>query len=280
MDPLEPEAPARPGGPRVPPPRPAPPLTASERARALMGRLVPTGSGRGRAALGLAAGAVGVAGAAVAAWWLLHSPAPPVDAALPRATTTTAATTTAATAPGPAATGSSPAAGGSGAPAATTPPAAPATLVVQAAGAVARPGVYRVAAGARVVDVVEAAGGPTPDADPHQLALAATVADGARIYVPRRGEAAEDGRSIGIGSPGSPAVAGSPSAGPTAAAVVDLNTATVEELDALTGIGPATAQAIVEHRRLHGPFSSVDGLLAVRGIGPAKLEAVRDRVRV
>lgn len=137
---------------------------------------------------------------------------------------------------------------------------------VHAAGAVTRPGVYRVSATARVSDVVDAAGGPTPEADLDLVNLAARVADGERVYVPRRGEA-------------SPALVGA--AGPSGPAVpVDLNTATAAQLDTLPGVGPATAAAIVQHRDEHGRFRAVDELLEVRGIGPAKLAALRARVRV
>jgi competence protein ComEA len=133
-----------------------------------------------------------------------------------------------------------------------------------AAGAVLRPGVYKLPPGARVTDLLDAAGGPVPDADLDQLNLAAPVADGERIYVPHRGE-----------SP--PPVAGAPP-GPTGP--VDLNRATAEELDALPGVGPATAKAIIDHRTKNGRFRSVDDLLEVRGIGEAKLADLRDKVKV
>ncbi|HEY6533914.1 MAG TPA: ComEA family DNA-binding protein [Acidimicrobiales bacterium] len=152
-----------------------------------------------------------------------------------------------------------------------------AEIVVHAAGAVARPGLQRLAPGARVADLLDAAGGPAPDADLDRLNLAAPLADGQRLYVPRVGESApapvspEGGGGAGGGSGGS---------GGTAAPTgpVDLNTATAEELDALPGVGPATAAAIIDHRERNGRFGSVDDLLDVRGIGPAKLEGLRDLV--
>lgn len=150
------------------------------------------------------------------------------------------------------------------------PPAAGATSVVSetatahAAGAVGRPGVYRLPPGARVTDLLDAAGGPAPDADLDQLNLAATVADGERIYVPRRGEA-----------PPPIAAAGAAPAGP-----VDLNTATAEQLESLPGVGPATAAAILDWRKQHGRFRSVEDLLEVRGIGDARLADLRDKVKV
>jgi competence protein ComEA len=133
-----------------------------------------------------------------------------------------------------------------------------------AAGAVLRPGVYKLPSGARVTDLLDAAGGPAPDADLDQLNLAAVVTDGERVYVPRRGE-----------SPPPVAAGSAAPAGP-----IDLNTATAEQLDSLPGVGPATATAIVDYRTHHGRFRSVDDLLEVRGIGEAKLEQLRDKVKV
>lgn len=138
-------------------------------------------------------------------------------------------------------------------------------VTVHAAGAVITPGVYRLSSGSRVSDLLAAAGGATPDADLDQLNLAARLADGERILVPRRGEVV-------------PAAAGT--APGQAPAKVDLNTATAEELDKLPGIGPATAEAIIRHRETRGRFRSVTELLEVRGIGEAKLEQLRPLVKV
>ena len=138
-------------------------------------------------------------------------------------------------------------------------------LVVDVAGAVVRPGLVRLPPGARVADLLAAAGGPTPDADVDQVNLAARPADGERVYIPRRGEA--------------PLAAVSGSAPAARTGPVDLNSARLEQLDALPGVGPATAQAIIDWRRLHGRFRSVQDLLQVRGIGPAKLAALRPLVR-
>jgi competence protein ComEA len=181
-------------------------------------------------------------------------------------TTTTVTTSAPDTADGSAADGA--AAGG----------AATAALVVHAAGAVHQPGVHRVPAGARVADVLTVAGGPTPEADLDRLNLAAPVADGQRLYVPRVGDPdvppvlGPDAGSSGAGAPDG-ATGGS-------GGLVDLNRATSEQLDDLPGVGPATAEAILTHREDNGPFRTVDDLLAVRGIGPAKLEALRDLVTV
>jgi competence protein ComEA len=148
-------------------------------------------------------------------------------------------------------------------------------IVVHAAGAVARPGLQRLAPGARVADVLEAAGGPTSDADLDRLNLAAPVADGQRLFVPRIGEVAPPT----VAPEGGATSSGGGAAGePTASGPIDLNTATAEELDALPGVGPATAAAIIDHRESNGRFANVDDLLDVRGIGPAKLEGLRDLV--
>lgn len=159
----------------------------------------------------------------------------------------------------------------------------PIRLVVHAAGAVGRPGVYDLPEGARVADLVEAAGGLAADADVDRLNLAEPVADGGRVYVPRRGEepppvAAGTGASPGAGGAGGAAggVAGAGGSG----VPLDLNRATEAELEELPGIGPATAAAIVAHRQASGPFGSVEALLDVRGIGPAKLEQLRPHVVV
>ena len=143
-------------------------------------------------------------------------------------------------------------------------------LHVHAAGAVARPGVVEVPAGARVVDVVAAAGGAAPEADLNQINLAQPVSDGERIYVPRAGEAV-----VAIASGAASGAGGKASDG-----IVNLNEASESELEALPGVGPATAKAIVDYRSQHGRFRSVDDLLNVRGIGPAKLEQIKPHARV
>jgi competence protein ComEA len=188
--------------------------------------------------------AVLVAGTAVAAFALLRpAPAGPApELSLPMAS-------------------SSPATG-AGAPVSTT-----ATLVVHAAGAVKAPGLYQLASGARVNDLVVAAGGLAADADADRVNLAAALADGERVYIPRVGEAV-------------PSAGGSGADGSTSSGPIDINTATVDELDSLPGIGPSIAQAIVDERERNGPFRSVDDLERVRGVGPAKLEQLRHLVTV
>lgn len=140
-----------------------------------------------------------------------------------------------------------------------------AALVVHVAGAVRRPGLYRLPPGSRVDDAVRLAGGARRSADLSQLNLAAPVADGQQILVPRRAPATEPGPAGGSTEAAAP--------GP-----VSLNSATLEELDALPGIGPVTAQHILDYRAEHGAFQTVDELDAVPGIGPARLEQLRELV--
>lgn len=138
-------------------------------------------------------------------------------------------------------------------------------VYVDVVGAVHRPGLYRLRDGSRVADAITRAGGVTPKADLQLVNRAALVADGEQIVVPRRGAA-------GAASAGGAAVGGAAS-GP-----VHLNSATIEQLDALSGVGPVTAQKIVDYREQHGGFRSVDELDAVPGIGPARLEQLRGAV--
>jgi competence protein ComEA len=145
----------------------------------------------------------------------------------------------------------------------------PTEVVVHVAGAVVSPGVVHLPAGTRVVDALAAAGGAAPDADLDALNLAAVLVDGSRIYVPRPGEVVPSAASP-AGAAGVPVPPGP----------LDLNRATIEQLDELPGVGPATAAAIVAHRDANGPFGSVDDLADVRGIGPAKLDALRALVTV
>ena len=136
-------------------------------------------------------------------------------------------------------------------------------------------GLYQIEAGARVGAAIALAGGPTPDAAIDALNLAAVVVDGSRIYVPRVGESIPpEAAPSGSTSSGSSA-AGAAASGP---GIVDVNVATIDELDELPGVGPATATAIVTERERNGPFLDVDDLDRVPGIGPAKLEALRDLV--
>jgi competence protein ComEA len=136
-------------------------------------------------------------------------------------------------------------------------------VVVHVVGAVRRPGVYRLEQGDRVGDAVARAGGLARRADAAAVNLAAPLADGQQVVVPGRGRGA---MSVGVGSSAA-------ASGP-----VHLNTASVEELDELPGVGPVTAQKIIDFREQHGPFASADELDAVPGIGPARLDDLRKLV--
>lgn len=146
--------------------------------------------------------------------------------------------------------------------------APPRRLVVHVVGAVRRPGLYELEEGSRVDDAIEKAGGPKPKAALEYVNLAAPVADGQQVVVPARSPAA----------PAAADAAGSPSAPP--AGPVHLNTATLEQLDSLPGIGPVTARKILEYRETHGAFRTIEELDAIPGIGPARLEQLREVVQL
>jgi competence protein ComEA len=137
-------------------------------------------------------------------------------------------------------------------------------VLVHVVGAVRRPGLYRLRDGARIADAVAKAGGATRKADLALVNLAAPVADGAQVVVPAR-------------QPTTPGASGGSSV-PAQTGPVRLNTATFEQLDTLPGVGPTTAQRILDYRQEHGAFASVDELDAVPGIGPARLEQLRELV--
>lgn len=151
-------------------------------------------------------------------------------------------------------------------------PVAAAPALVHVAGAVRHPGVYRLSDGARVKDAVHRAGGATPRADLDAINLAAKVADGQQVVVPRRA-----GATAVAAAPDGAATDGS--AAPAPAAPVGLNAATLEQLQTLDGVGPATAEKIVAWRTEHGGFRSVDDLGQVPGIGPKRLAALREHVQ-
>jgi competence protein ComEA len=153
-------------------------------------------------------------------------------------------------------------------------------LVVHVAGAVARPGIVRLAAGARVFEALAAAGGAAGNADQSALNLAAPVSDGQQIFVPSPDHPPPDpapGAAPGAAEDVPAAGTGAPAAGTER---VNINTATVEQLQALPRIGPVLAQRIVEFRQQHGPFTRPEDLDAVPGIGPGLLEAMLDLVAV
>jgi competence protein ComEA len=192
-----------------------------------------------RALTGAAAALAGM----LAVAWLLRSPPPPVETALPMVTVASGV---------------------------SVEPSG--RVVVYVSGEVVSPGVYELDAGARVTDAVIAAGGTTSRADLEAVNMAEPLVEAAHVSIPARGAQRRGG------SPGRPRPGVNPPAGTTAGGKVSLSRATVAELVGLPGVGPATAAAIVAHRDRHGAFGSVDDLLAVRGIGPAKLEGLRDLV--
>jgi competence protein ComEA len=153
-----------------------------------------------------------------------------------------------------------------------TPMPTPApTVLVHVLGAIKNPGVVELLQGARVADAIEKAGGLTAAADPGELNLAAVVADGSQVVIGTkekpRGEVRGEGSTAGAGSPGR-------------SATVSLNTATLEQLDTLPGVGPVTAQKILDWRKLHGRFAAVTELQEVEGIGPKTYADIAPNVRV
>jgi len=221
----------------------------------------------------LVVGAVALPVAAVVVWWLVQLPTPPIENFIPTATTSPSVS--------------------------SEPPSflpsdllldgvesqrdsEPLRIAVHVVGAVQQPGVYHLAAGSRGDDAVRLAGGATSQADLKRVNLAAVLVDGQQLWIPRVGERIPQ-NTLPITLPNAVSGAGAPpSAVPSTGvtALVDINQATVADLDRLPGIGPSTARAIVDHRTRNGPFASVDDLLAVRGIGPAKLAELRALVRV
>lgn len=139
-------------------------------------------------------------------------------------------------------------------------------LLVHVVGAVREPGLYELEDGSRVDDALEAAGGAKPRADLAAVNLAAPVADGQQVVVPVRGRAR--------------AASGSAAAESAPAQPVHLNSATLEELEELPGVGPVTAQKILDYRAEHGAFQSIDELDAVPGIGPARLAELEKVVQL
>lgn len=145
-------------------------------------------------------------------------------------------------------------------------PDLPKMTLVHVAGAVRRPGVYRMGGDSRVIQAVRMAGGPTGRADLSRLNLAAPLADGQQVLIPERPRP-------GVTSAGAPGPGAAGGGGP-----VSLSSATAADLEALDGVGPALAARIVAWRDSHGGFSSVDQLDEVPGIGPARMEALRPRL--
>jgi competence protein ComEA len=222
--------------------RPAPPQPVVDRLRAWLGWF---GVAR------LVVSAISMVVVCLGAYWLVRVPTPPAEAVLPRVASPQV----------PASTLVVPDVSID----ARTADDVAGDVVVHVAGAVVRPGIYQLLAGARVDDAVRRAGGPTVDADLDTLNLAAVAVDGTRIYVPVEGEAV-------------PLDAEATSNDVVQSGPVDINRADAALLDTLPGVGPATAAAIVAERVRNGPFLGVEDLERVPGIGPAKLAGLRDLV--
>ncbi len=214
-----------------------------------------------------------VAFVGIAGWWLVQVPPPPPEANLSFASTTVAA---------------SPTIGVSASSINTTPQ----IITVHVAGAVKNPGVYRLKYGSRINDGIVAAGGATSAANLDVINLATVLNEGEQIYVPKRGEKPhvitnrpQVGGAGGVagagGAGGAGGVAGAGGAANSAVPqLININLASVVELEQLPGVGPATAKAIVAYREKNGAFLKVEDLLKVRGIGPAKLSEILPRTRV
>ena len=216
-----------------------------------------------------------VAFVGVAGWWLVQTPPPPPEASLSFASTTVATSATIITS-------------------APIVNATPQIITVHVAGSVKNPGVYRLKYGSRINDGIVAAGGATSAANLDVINLATVLNEGEQIYVPKRGEkphtitnrpqlGGAGGVAGGLNGVGGATGGATGVGGATSSAVpqlININLASVVELEQLPGVGPATAKAIVAYREKNGAFLKVEDLLKVRGIGPAKLSEILPRARV
>lgn len=202
------------------------------------------------------ASALAVVVFSVGAWWVVRVPPAPVESAI--AFTATSLTSN---------------------PSASSPSDVVPSLgiVVHVAGEVNNPGVYTLSNNARMIDAVKAAGGATARADLEVINLATPLTDSSQVYVPAKGVAERP--VFARPRPGINGVAPTQNSSDSSG-IVNINRASVSELDALPGVGPSTAQAIVDYRTTNGPFGAPEDLLNVKGIGPAKFEAMRKLVGV
>ncbi len=201
----------------------------------------------------LVTGAAAICVLAVGGWWVVRVPPVPVESTIAFTTTSVA--------------------GGVSASALV--------IVVHVAGEVNVPGVYSLAAGSRMVDALDAAGGPTNRADLEVINLATPITDATQIYVPARNQTARP--TFRRPQPGVNGGANSGATGQTddqQGGVININRASAAELEQLPGVGPATAQAIIDYRTSNGPFVTPEDLLEVKGIGPAKFASMRNKVGV
>jgi competence protein ComEA len=245
-----------------------PPATSVERVRAAVADRLPVTlraavwAPAGRAVVGVAVLALVAVVTAVVVTWLARPQEAPVP---PRRSS------------GPAETGPATTVAALSTPTAAASAAPAETLLVHVAGAVRRPGLVDLPAGSRVADAVDAAGGLTARAVPASVNLARPVVDGEQVVVLARDDPGAD-LAAGIGAP--QPVPAPPGSGAAAGVPVDLNRATLADLDALPGIGPVLAQRILDWRQANGRFSAVEELGEVKGIGDATLAELRPAVVV
>jgi competence protein ComEA len=162
-------------------------------------------------------------------------------------------------------------------------PPTPAPLLVHVVGAVAQPGLYSLPTNSRVEDAIQAAGGLLPEAAAQALNLAAFLQDGQQIYIPARAPTTSPSITFTTPQPEPPPsnqVIPDPPAAPGTSTLININTATFEELDTLPGVGPVTAEKIIAHRQTNGPFPTIEAIMDVSGIGPVKFEGMRDLITV
>ncbi len=160
------------------------------------------------------------------------------------------------------------------------PPPTQLPIEVQVIGGVVRPGVYSLPEGSRVQDAVDAAGGLLADTDASSVNLAAKLQDGQQVQIPG-GQQAHAGPTQAAGSPFT--IISTPRPTPTQASssdLIDINTATLAELESLPNIGPTTAQNIINYRNQHGPFATIEDIMNVPGVGPATFDAIQDLITV
>jgi competence protein ComEA len=156
------------------------------------------------------------------------------------------------------------------------PTETPGPLRIYVNGQVVTPAVYSLPVGSIVQGAVEAAGGFTAIADTAVVNLAQPLTDGMQIYVPAKGEVVSV--PVVVAAPGGATGEGSTAVGSNG--LININTAAIEGLDALPGIGPSTAQKIIEHREVNGPFATIEGIMDVPGIGEAKFAQIKDLITV
>ncbi len=166
-----------------------------------------------------------------------------------------------------------------GKPVTLVPAPSQAPFVVQVSGAVVKPGVYDLTEGSRIQDAIEAAGGLLAEADTRSLNLAARLTDGQQVDIPYQAGSEPSSSSSGNTAPFT-VISSTPTTGPDQSELVNINSATLQELDALPGVGPTTAQNIITYRQQHGPFQHIEDIMNVPGIGPATFDRISSLITV